>query len=130
MTKCGRCSQELTPRGGLAPRYCPRCGSSLGASPSLSPPGPLPPLTTPRRVETRSGEVPGTAIASLVFGLIGFIPTCFPAGLLAIVLAVSARGKIAASGGHFGGRGIATAGLTLGIITSCIWGIVCAGAAF
>jgi hypothetical protein len=48
---------------------------------------------------------------------------------LAIILALAARGKIAASAGHLGGRGIATAGLTLGIITSCIWGIVCAGAA-
>jgi ABC-type phosphate transport system permease subunit len=56
----------------------------------------------------------GKAVASLVCGLVGIL--CFIPAIVAIVLGVSARGRIDASNGRLTGRGMAVAGMVLGII--------------
>lgn len=115
---CGNCGEPLTPRGGLPPRFCPRCGCRL-------PSGPLPP---PGRLPATSSGVSTPAIVSLVLGIIG-LPTpmgCFPFGLAAILLGVYARGQIESSHGRLHGHGIATAGVVLGAISSALWLGICA----
>jgi len=59
----------------------------------------------------------GAAVASLVFGLLLCIPLI--TGLIAIVLGLKGRGRANQIGGN--GRGLATAGLTLGIIGVLGW---------
>ena len=57
----------------------------------------------------------GTAIASLVFGVLSWIALPFIGALLAVVLGHSARGEIRrASPGAIDGDGMALAGLILG----------------
>ena len=61
----------------------------------------------------------GLAVGSLICGIISVVTFCFwfisiPLGIIAIVLAVVARGKIAR--GEAGGSGLAKAGLITGII--------------
>ena len=56
------------------------------------------------------------AIASLVLGVVGVF--CIPVvvSVLALVFGIQARGEIDRSGGTYGGRGMAMAGIVLGII--------------
>jgi hypothetical protein len=56
----------------------------------------------------------GGAIAALVCGLVGLL--CFIPAVVAIVLGASARGRIDRSNGQLTGRGMATAGMVLGIV--------------
>jgi hypothetical protein len=58
----------------------------------------------------------GWAIASLVLGIAAFLVLPIVGGILAIVFAGLAKRDIHRSGGTVGGSGLATAGLTLGII--------------
>lgn len=63
----------------------------------------------------------GLAVASLILGIVS-IPTLFIIGvgfvlaILAIIFGAIAKGKIKRSGGFYTGKGMATAGLVLGII--------------
>ena len=115
---CGNCGEPLTPRGGLPPRFCPRCGCRL---PSARPP-------EPGHLPATAAGVSTPAIASLVLGIIGFpaLMGCFPFGLAAILLGIYARGQIESSHGRLRGHGIATAGVVLGAISSALWLGVCA----
>lgn len=90
-------------------------------------------MYVPAPVRARGPRAPGTAVASLVLGvlavffsllsapvlnLIGLIAAgvvLIPGGL-ALGLGYSARRKIGRSGGALGGRGIATAGVVLGSV--------------
>jgi hypothetical protein len=61
----------------------------------------------------------GMAIASMVLGIISAVTFCawyvsIPCGIVAIVLGMVAKGKVAR--GEGGGSGMATAGLILGVI--------------
>ncbi len=115
---CGNCGEPLTPRGGVPPRFCPRCGRRL--------PGALGPAPDSFPVTAGGGSAP--AIASLVLGIISLpVPMgCFPFGLAAILLGIYARGQVESSGGRLRGHGLATAGVVLGVI-SCLWMVFCAG---
>jgi hypothetical protein len=57
----------------------------------------------------------GFAIASLVLGILGWVP-CGIGSVLAIVFGFIARSQIRASGGRQGGDGLAIAGLILGFL--------------
>jgi hypothetical protein len=59
----------------------------------------------------------GAAIASLVFGILGCIP--FITGLLAVVLGIVGVRK--ASSPQVGGKGLAIAGIILGVLSIGIW---------
>src|SRR3712207_1004327 len=65
------------------------------------------------------GKPTGLSIASMVLGIHSCVTFCFwwlavPLGIIAVVLAVVARGKIAR--GEAGGAGMAKAGLITGVI--------------
>ena len=54
------------------------------------------------------------AVAALVCGIGGFL--CIIPAIIAIVLGTQSRKRIDASGGRLAGRGMATAGMVLGIV--------------
>ncbi|MGH2725608.1 MAG: DUF4190 domain-containing protein [Actinomycetota bacterium] len=56
------------------------------------------------------------AVASLVFGILGFVLLPILGSILAVVFARRTKEEIAASGGTLGGEGYAHAGRILGII--------------
>lgn len=93
---------------------CPRCGA-------FNPPGatvcrecgaPLYPQQGYSAPVPRSNS--GTAIASLVCGILGWTVLPFIGSVLAIILGHMALGEIKRSGGVMGGKGMATVGLVLG----------------
>ena len=52
----------------------------------------------------------------MILGIVGTLLCCLLAGIPAIILGYIARKEIAASGGMQQGRGMATAGIILGIV--------------
>jgi hypothetical protein len=66
-----------------------------------------------------TGGTNGLAVASLILGIVGWIP-CGVGSVLAIILGVVARGQIRASGGRQTGDGMAKAGIILGCIFSAL----------
>jgi Domain of unknown function (DUF1707)/Domain of unknown function (DUF4190) len=90
-------------------------------------PPPLAPQVSGRPVFYRaSPSVNGWAVASLVLGLLWM---WWIGSALAIVFGHMALGRIEASGGRQGGRGIAIAGLALGYLGAVILVLVLAGMA-
>ncbi len=117
--KCEVCGEPLTLRGGLAPRFCPRCGKRLT--------GVTQPAT--RAANLGAEGIHGAAIASLVFGVLGLgcLPVGMPFGALSFFLGLHAHNRIVASNGRFTGKGMAIAGMVLGLFASLFWAGVCAG---
>lgn len=72
----------------------------------------VPPMAYPMSAPTS-----GLAIASLVCGIMGMVTCLFLPGLPAVVCGHLALGRIAASGGRLGGRGMAIAGLVTGYLS-------------
>ena len=72
---------------------------------------------------TAAQRTSGKAIAALVLGIVSIFIFGFIAGLIAIILAVLARKEIDADP-SLGGRGLATAGLVLGIVGIVLWALV------
>jgi hypothetical protein len=123
--QCDACGEALTPRGGLPPRFCPRCGRRLFAGPGPLPPGAESPQPYAR---VRPQGVAGTAVAALVVGIVSLFSACALVGLSAILLGVHARKRIEQSHGQLTGDGLAIAGIVLGIIGTGLWAAVCAAA--
>jgi type II secretory pathway pseudopilin PulG len=90
------------------------------AAPPAIPPVP-PPFVAPEPRLQEEGR-PGTAIASLICGILSLVLACLT-GIPAIVLGVLAIKKIGKSNGALGGRGMAIAGLVLGSVGTMITGI-------
>ena len=63
------------------------------------------------------------ALWSMILGILGLVCCGFFAGIPALILGRSAQREIDASGGMQTGRGMATAGFVLGII-SCVLGVI------
>ncbi len=112
------------PRGGRTPRFCPVCGQRLDA-PDFQPKPNMRPL--PRTNLAIPAKTSGRAIAALAFGILAFpLVFCSPIlGITAIVLGTKARNEIDASNGQLNGRGMATAGMVLGIIATIFIPLVC-----
>jgi Domain of unknown function (DUF4190) len=72
---------------------------------------------------TAAQRTSGKAIAALVLGIVSIFAFGFIAGLIAIILGVLARKEIDADP-SLGGRGLATAGLVLGIVGVVLWALV------
>lgn len=116
--ECDNCGEVITPRGGLPPLFCPRCGERL-----------TPPLVEPPDdgVDWAARHVSGAAVTSLVLGIVGLlIPGCAPLGVAAIFFGVHARSSIEQSPSTLTGGGLAIAGIVLGVIGSAIWLAFCA----
>ncbi len=62
----------------------------------------------------------GMAVASLVLGVLGWLP-CAVGSILAIVFGAIAQNQIKAAAGREGGAGLARAGLILGCIGVGLW---------
>lgn len=60
------------------------------------------------------------AVLSLVFGILSLLCAGFLSGIPAVVLALVARKRIAASGGEVGGGGLAIGGLVTGLVGSIL----------
>jgi hypothetical protein len=115
--KCARCGHTIVPRGSAAPRYCAVCGHRL-----------IPLADDIHYALSGTPRTPGRAIAALVLGILAFTPMCgFPLGLVAIILGLSAGERINRAPGSYTGKGLAVAGITLGIIACAIWLLVCIG---
>ena len=56
----------------------------------------------------------------MILGILGTVLCCLPAGIPAIILGTIARREVDASGGLQEGRGMATAGLVLGIVATVL----------
>lgn len=105
---------------GESMRVCPRCGSACGDDDSfcgacgyLFSAGPASPAP-------RTNPL---AVAALVLGILSpVLLCCYGFGILPAVLAMIfggvARGQLRRAGGGQAGRGLATAGLVLGIVTA------------
>ena len=85
------------------------------------PPPPPPPMTPPPGYQAYG--VPGAnpqplkkATTAMVLGIIGLFCIPFVFSVLALVLGLQARAEIDRSGGAYRNRGMATAGIVLGII--------------
>jgi cyclophilin family peptidyl-prolyl cis-trans isomerase len=78
------------------------------------------PVGYPQIPQSQGSSTNGMSIAALVLGIVPFIPIV--GSILAIVFGGLARGQIAKSGGRQGGRGMALAGMILGV--AWILGIV------
>ena len=103
-------SDNAPPPGG----YGPPPGGGYGSAPP-PPPG-----------YGYGGQPPGSnkkAIWALVLGILGLLCCGFFTGIPALILGKQAQSEIDASGGQQTGRGMATAGFILGII-SIVWGII------
>ncbi len=61
------------------------------------------------------------ATLSVIASIFGFLPFCFPMGLIGIVLGIIARGRIALSSGRLRGIPTANAGIGLGVISLVAW---------
>lgn len=112
---CSRCGRTTTPRGAEPPRFCAVCGQRLV------------PLHDEVQQALASGpRTSGAALAALVLGLTSFVPGWGVfSGLVAILLGLKAQEHIAHSRGTLGGRGLALAGVTLGVLGCVISLLVC-----
>jgi type IV pilus assembly protein PilA len=110
MKPCPRCSTSVQDQVS----FCPSCGNAFASVPGtggLPVAGAMPPGYPAYAAYNGPEENSGKAVASLVFGLLFFIPFAFVA---AIVLGHMAHSEIKKSAGRLKGQGIATAGLVLG----------------
>jgi hypothetical protein len=80
-------------------------------------------MTEPAAATTAGQRTSGKAIAALVLGIVSLFIFGFIAGVIAIILAVQARKEIDTDP-NLGGRGLATAGLVLGIVGVVLWALV------
>ena len=102
-------------------RACPRCGAPVAVTIEL-------PVTTIPVVEppalpstgTIGKSYRGTAVAGFVCSLLGIFLVGLILGLIGLILAASASSGMARSGNN-DGRGLATAGIVLGIIDIAGW---------
>ncbi len=113
--KCVRCGHTTTPRGDVSPSFCAVCGHRLK------------PIQT-QHPFTYEPTTLGRAVAALVLGLFAFVPMCgFVPGVLAVGCGLSARNQIERYPTLYRGKGLATAGITLGILGCILWTVVCFG---
>ena len=132
---CSNCRRTILPRGGRTPAFCAYCGQRLDDQAFRRPTEkrPLPRIDLGEGRPLPRGQLgtktSGRAVAALVLGIIApFTFTCAPLpGIIAIALGVQARNEISASGGFLTGRGLATAGIVLGMISLIFVGFVCIG---
>ncbi|HEY2587660.1 MAG TPA: DUF4190 domain-containing protein [Tepidisphaeraceae bacterium] len=101
--RCPRCS-AISP---ITANNCKSCGM---------------PFTMEGTTIEATGSNNGFCVASLVLGIIGLIPCTFLiAALLAIIFGVIGYNQVSKAGGEGGGKGMAIAGIILGVIGGLIF---------
>lgn len=105
---CSRCGQENPDSS----EFCSRCGTDFHAPAMGAGAGSLAPGEATGGTAL-PGQTSGTAIASLICGLLFFF---LPSALAAVILGHLSLGEIRRSAGRLAGKGMATAGLVLGYI--------------
>jgi hypothetical protein len=105
---CGKCGTLIPEDGG----FCPKCGAPSGKTTS--------PAVTAEQLQrpTRHLRISGLAIASLVCGISGVF-LALPA-IPAIILGFAAISQIKNDLAYWG-KGLAIAGLVLGILVVLLW---------
>jgi hypothetical protein len=111
---CPRCGQMTRPRGDQ-PRFCANCGQRL-----------TPLHERVHQALSPRARAPGAAVASLVLGICS-VAVCAPLGWIAVPLGMVARKRIEESEGRLAGKGLAMAGIVLGIIANVLWVLICLG---
>jgi len=91
---------------------CPHCRAHLTVPPASGAPLGMPPLPM---AADMSGRTSGKAIAAMVCGIVGLLAAGLILGIIAILLAKSAKKEMELDTSLRGG-GMATAGLVLGVI--------------
>jgi hypothetical protein len=99
--------------GGLVPPPPPPGSTAYGAAPAFGV-QPAPPRTSSK------------ALAAFILSLVAFVVCPIVASIAAIGLGSSAKQEIARSPG-MGGRGLAQAGIVLGVIGLTLYGLVIVG---
>ncbi|OFW70358.1 MAG: hypothetical protein A2V52_05650 [Actinobacteria bacterium RBG_19FT_COMBO_54_7] len=112
---CRQCGSEIGP----GEAFCRRCGAKAagGESAAAGPAVPVPPPPAFRRPIPATS---GLAIASLILGLLSFMCLPIAGAVLAIVFGFIARGQIKRSAGSLEGKGMSTAGISLGFVNLVI----------
>ncbi|MEK6975857.1 MAG: DUF4190 domain-containing protein [Candidatus Thermoplasmatota archaeon] len=127
--KCPQCATVVSYVAGYDP-ICPQCGfrgeapftqrAAAAWSPVAAEPAPAavqPYATGPG--QPYAGRSQGMAVGALVCGILGlFIP---PLALVAIILAAVAMSSADRDPQRYGGKGMAVAGLVLGILFFLFW---------
>lgn len=111
---CSKCGTKISDDS----QFCSKCGTqSQGTQIQINHPLTNGSTSNAQYYSTQSGQLnaPGS-VASLVCGLIGIIFFGIVLGIIAIVMGTKAKSKISAQPGVYGGAGLATAGIVLGII--------------
>jgi len=122
--ECSVCKKQFTVPAQLTPSVqMPRPAAPVEFAQQYAPQPPQPAAWTQPGYAAPMAAPPnsGLAIASLICGLIFFIPvlSVLP-GILAVVFGIIAINQT--RGGRAGGRGLAIAGLILGTLTVLFWG--------
>jgi uncharacterized protein DUF4190 len=140
MARCSSCRAVVTDEAA----FCPRCGNSMtggAASQSQSqqvaggepspPAAPTAPTATapggyPPAQQVRYGAAPtdGNATGALVCSILSFVVCPVVLAIVGLVLASSAKKKIAASGGAIGGEGLANAATVISIINLALSALI------
>jgi hypothetical protein len=110
--------------------FCRVCGATLSGAAAPPAPGPSPFLPMPPAPAVLAAARPasnGFAVASLILGVAGL--TCLPliGGMLAVVFGLVARGQIKREPQRVTGKGMATTGVVLGIVSLALFVLAAAG---
>ena len=103
--KCGAENPEVS-------SFCQKCGAALAQ------PTPAPAPTPQQPVVMQAGRTSGMAITSLVLGIVGLLFN--PLSVLAVIFGAVALSQIGKDP-TLKGKGMAMAGLILGIVIAAIW---------
>lgn len=114
---CPHCNTQLESPDSMAGQV-QACSSCKGAAtvPQLG--TALPPVQAGGATYAGAAPLqnaPG-AVASMVCGIVGLIVCGIIMGIIALVLGTKAKGHISRAPGQYGGSGMATAGIVLGIL--------------
>jgi DNA-directed RNA polymerase subunit RPC12/RpoP len=94
---------------------CPRCAAMSPISANNCKSCGMP-FTMEGTTLEATGTNNGFCVAALVLGIIGLIPCSFVPWLLALIFGITGYNQVTKNGGEGGGKGMAIAGIVLGII--------------
>ena len=114
---CPKCGTQVEEGS----RFCQKCGAQVDQPTAPVQPTAVPSQTTPSQPVYQTATAvknSGAAVASLVLGIIGLIFPFIPIipSIMAIIFGIVGIGQVNRSNGALKGKGMATAGIILGIL--------------